>query len=108
MAAVQEWDEAAFAEAIKKGVAMVDFYAVWCGPCKMMMSVLEKAASEFSSEEVKVGKINIENCKNLAARYNVRTIPTFIVFKDGEVKSVNIGVKSQKILAEAIRQELDQ
>ena len=80
MAAVQEWDEAAFAEATKTGVAMVDFYAVWCGPCKMMMSVLEKAASEFSSEEVKVGKINIENCKNLAARYNVRTIPTFIVF----------------------------
>lgn len=107
MAAVAEWDEKTFAEIKNSGVVLADFYAVWCGPCRMMMSVLEKAAAEFNSDQLKAGKINIENCKNLAAQYNIRTIPTFIVFKDGEVKSVNIGVKSQKMLTEAIRQELD-
>lgn len=107
MAVVHEWDAAAFAEAVKSGVVIADFYAVWCGPCRMMMSVLEKAAAEFSDDQLKAGKINIEKYRDLAARYDIRTIPTFIVFKDGEVKSVNIGVKSQKMLVEAIRQELD-
>ena len=107
MAVIQEWNESAFAEAVKSGVVMADFYAVWCGPCRMMAGVLEKVAAEFTDDQVKFGKLNIENCKNLAAQYNIRTIPTFIVFKYGEVKSVNIGVKSQKMLAEAIRQELD-
>ena len=107
MAVVQEWNDEIFADAIKSGVAMVDFYAVWCGPCRMMAGVLEKAAAEFTDDQVKIGKINIENSKDLAARYNIRTIPTFIVFKNGEVKSISIGVKSQKMLAEAIRQELD-
>ena len=107
MAVVHEWDEKAFADAIKSGVAMVDFYAVWCGPCRMMAGVLEKAAAEFTDDQVKVGKINIEKCKDLAAQYNIRTIPTFVVFKNCEVKSVNIGVKSQKMLTEAIRQELN-
>lgn len=106
MAVVQEWNEETFAEAVKSGVVIADFYAVWCGPCRMMMSVLEKAAAEFSDAQLKVGKINIDKCRDLAAQYNIRTIPTFIVFKDGEVKSVNIGVKSQRMLTEAIRQEL--
>ena len=68
MAVVQEWNEETFAEAVKSGVVIADFYAVWCGPCRMMMSVLEKAAAEFSSDQLKAGKINIENCKTLAAQ----------------------------------------
>ncbi|MBR2357089.1 MAG: thioredoxin family protein [Lentisphaeria bacterium] len=106
MAAVAEWDEKTFAEIKNSGVVLADFYAVWCGPCRMMMSVLEKAAAEFADDQLKAGKLNIEQCKNLAAEYNIRTIPTFIIFKDGEIHSKHIGVLGQKMLTEAIRKAL--
>lgn len=106
MAKVQEWNEQEFAAAISQGTAVADFYAVWCGPCKMMMGVLEKAAAEFSDDEIKVGKINIDSCRELAAKYNIRTIPTFMIFKNNEVKSVHIGVQGQQQLVRAIRNVL--
>ena len=107
MASVQEWNAEMFVQSTASGVAVVDFYAVWCGPCKMMMSVLTEAVSEFSDEELKVGKINIENCRDLAAEFNVRTIPTFIVFKNGEVVSRHIGVQSRNMLVNAVRKALE-
>ena len=106
MATVNEWDEQTFAELKNKGVVVADFYAVWCGPCRMMSGVLENAMAEFSSEQVKVGKLNIEKCRNLATEYNIRTIPTFIIFKDGNIHSKHIGVLGQKMLAEAVRKAL--
>lgn len=106
MAEVKDWNSEEFAAAIAKGVTLVDFYAVWCGPCKMMMSVLENVAAGFG-DQVKFGKINIDQCRELAAQYKVRTIPTFIVFKDGEVHSVNIGVLGQKQLTNAVKEALE-
>ena len=102
MAVVHEWSEREFELAIASGVTMVDFFATWCGPCKMMMSVLEKAVEPFDEAVLKVGKINVDQCRDLAVKYNIRTIPTFMIFKDGELKDVIIGIQSQKALAKAI------
>lgn len=108
MANVNEWNSAEFRSAIASGVTVADFYAVWCGPCKMMMSVLEKAVSEFGDDQIKVGKINIDQCRDLAAEYKIRTIPTFIIFKDGKAESVHIGVLGQQQLVRAIKAVLEQ
>ena len=108
MAAVQEWNQEMFEQAIANDVAIADFFAVWCGPCKMMMSVLDKAVAEFNDDEIKAGKIDIEKCRELAVRYNIRTVPTFIIFKDGKIVEQMVGVRSQKALAGAMRNALEQ
>ena len=70
---------------------LVDFYADWCGPCKMMGPVVEEIASEKS--DVKVGKLNIDEEMEIAQKYGVMSIPTFIVFKDGNVSKKDMGAK---------------
>ena len=76
---------------------LVDFYADWCGPCKMMSPVVEKLAEELG-DTVKVSKINVDEAQNIAANYNVMSIPTFIVFKHGEPVKKTVGVQSESEL----------
>ena len=81
-----------------KGTALVDFYADWCGPCKMIAPFIEEIATE--NPDVKVGKINIDNDPELAVKFGVMSIPTLIVFKDGVKENVAIGYRNkQEILA---------
>ncbi len=72
---------------------LVDFYADWCGPCKMMAPVVEKLAEELQGK-AKVGKINVDEQPELAEKYNVMSIPTFMIFKDGGVKETFVGAMS--------------
>jgi len=72
---------------------LVDFYADWCGPCKMMAPIVEKLAEEFDGR-IKVGKCNIDENMQIAQRYRVASIPTFIAFKDGKPHSTQIGAMS--------------
>ena len=74
-----------------KGLALIDFYADWCGPCKMVAPILEEIAQE--REDVLVGKINVDESGILAARYQVLSIPTMILFKDGKEQGRIIGYK---------------
>lgn len=74
-----------------EGVALVDFWASWCGPCQMMGPVVDEIAGEV--ENVKVCKVNVDEQPDLAGKYNVMSIPTFIVFKNGEPEKVTMGVK---------------
>lgn len=68
-----------------KGIVLVDFFAVWCAPCKMLSPIVDQVAEEVS--DAKVGKINVDQEQALAAKYGVSSIPTLVVFKDGvEVK----------------------
>ncbi len=69
---------------------LVDFWAEWCGPCRMLSPVVDEFAEENS--EVKVGKINVDEQPELAMKFNVMTIPTLIVFKNGEVTNKSVGV----------------
>lgn len=77
---------------------MVDFYADWCGPCKMMGPVVEELATEFEGK-AKVGKLNVDDCPELAAKYKVMTIPTIIVFKNGTPEQTSVGVVAKETLA---------
>lgn len=84
---------------------LVDFYADWCGPCKMMAPVVEKLAEEFAGK-VKVFKVNVDEEPDLAQKYRVVSIPTFLIFKDGEVKATNVGAMSAAQLTEKVKQVL--
>jgi len=85
----------------KKGTALVDFYADWCGPCKMIAPIIEKIAEERS--DIIVGKANVDDASELAARFGVMSIPTLIAFKDGKEAKRIIGYRAK----EAILAELD-
>ena len=81
---------------------IVDFYADWCGPCKMMSPVIEKIAEE-NAENVKVGKVNVDDNQELAVEYNVMSIPTILIFKDGNIAKTFIGVTAKQEIEEAIK-----
>lgn len=76
---------------------LVDFWAEWCGPCKMIAPVLDELASEYNGR-VKVVKVNIDDNQNLAAQYRVTAIPTLLVFKGGQVMEQMVGGKSKRDL----------
>lgn len=77
---------------------LVDFWAEWCGPCKMISPILDEAAKEFAGK-VKFTKINVDDNSQISAKYNVRGIPTLMVFKNGNVEATKVGAltKSQLI-----------
>ncbi|MCH5249005.1 MAG: thioredoxin [Lachnospiraceae bacterium] len=83
----------------------VDFYADWCGPCKMMAPIVEELAKKYDGK-VKVGKCNIDEENGIAARYRIMSIPTMMVFKSGEIKETIVGAVSQKELEDKIDKAL--
>lgn len=78
---------------------LVDFWAVWCGPCKMIAPVVAEIAEDFK-DTLKVGKINVDNEGELAVKYGVMSIPTLLLFKDGEVVKKSIGFMTKEQLIE--------
>ena len=80
---------------------IVDFYADWCGPCKMMSPVIDKIAEE-NVENIKVGKVNVDDNQELAMKYNVMSIPTILIFKNGNIAKTFVGVTAKKEIEEAI------
>ena len=76
---------------------LVDFWAEWCGPCKMIGPVLDELATEYDGK-VKIGKVNIDEHQGLAAEYGVRAIPTLLVIKNGQVSEQMVGAKSKRDL----------
>jgi thioredoxin 1 len=80
---------------------LVDFWAPWCGPCRMIAPVIDELANE-NAGAVKVGKLNTDNAQNTAMRYDVTGIPTIMLFKDGEVVERFVGVQPKSRLQDAI------
>lgn len=87
-----------FKNEVEAGVTLVDFYADWCGPCKMIAPVLEELATEMSGA-AKVVKVNVDNAKALASEYGVMSIPALFVFKDGQVVQQSVGFQPKEALA---------
>ncbi len=85
-----------------EGLVLVDFYADWCGPCKMMGPVLEKIADEFA--DVKICKVNTDENQSLTMNYGVSSIPAFYFFKNGEIKKKVIGAVSRTELVNVINE----
>lgn len=93
--AVVHIDENSFkAEVLEsKGTVLVDFFATWCGPCKMLSPVLERVAEKHP--EVKVVKVDVDQANDLAVEYGVMGVPTMILFKDGEIANKAVGFRNE-------------
>jgi thioredoxin 1 len=91
-----ELNDKNFDENIKSGITLVDFWAPWCGPCKMMNPVVTKI--ENNNPDIKVAKVDIDESPSLAQKYNVMSIPTIIIFKDGEPVDQTVGVVPEKAI----------
>lgn len=76
---------------------LVDFWAEWCGPCKMLAPILDELAQEYDGK-VAIGKVNIDEHQELAARFGIRSIPTLLMFKKGEVADQIVGLRSKRDL----------
>ena len=94
---IQDLDNQSFESTVTgaDGSVIVDFWAPWCGPCKMVGPVLEKLATDHG-EKVTVAKVNVDENQELAARYGIMSIPTVILFEAGKVKKQIVGARSQK------------
>ncbi|BAI80636.1 thioredoxin [Deferribacter desulfuricans SSM1] len=84
---------------------LVDFWAVWCGPCKMLAPTIDQLANELEGK-VKVGKVNVDENQSLAARYGIMSIPTVMIFKDGKVVEQFIGVQPKGVYVDALNKYL--
>ena len=81
---------------------LVDFWASWCGPCRMLAPTIELIAEEMEGV-AKVGKVNVDEQPDLAARFGISSIPTLIVFEDGKVKNTSVGVVPKSMIEDMLR-----
>jgi len=100
-----EITDANFDETVKSGVTLVDFWAPWCGPCLMQGPVINKLAEAYAGKAT-VGKLNVDDNGETAIKFGVMSIPTLILFKDGEKIHQFVGVQSENVLKEAIDAQL--
>ena len=82
-------------------VTLVDLWAEWCGPCKMMTPVIDELSTEYEGRAV-IGKLNVDDNPNVPTEYNVRGIPTFLIFKNGELKDKVVGAQTKQVLKDKI------
>lgn len=75
---------------------LLDFWAPWCGPCRMVGPIIDELASEVTGDTAKVGKVNVDEQQELAAAFNVMSIPTLVVVKDGKVAKTAVGAKGKE------------
>jgi len=90
-----------FEATVNEGVALVDFWAPWCGPCRMIAPVIEELAEEFDGKAA-ICKINTDEQQELASKFGIRSIPTILIMKNGEVVETMVGAASKAAFAEKI------
>ena len=87
---------------LAKEPVLVDFWATWCGPCRMLAPVIEEIANEYAGK-VKVGKVNVDDERELALEYGVSSIPTVMVFQNGDVKETSVGYRPKEEIEQLLK-----
>ena len=102
MAEVIHLNEENFDSTVAEGVTLVDFWATWCGPCKMLAPVLDQVAAEIGDEAV-IAKVDIDEARDLAIQCQVRSVPAVFIYKDGEIVNQFVGIRDKQFIIDAIR-----
>lgn len=90
-----------FEATVNEGISLVDFWAPWCGPCRMLAPVIDELAEEFEGK-ANICKVNTDEQQDLAVKHGVRSIPTIVFMKDGEVVDTLVGAQSKQALADKL------
>jgi len=102
---LQKFDDKTFHLKIKVGVTLVDFWAPWCQPCRILGPIVSELANDIG-DKVKIAKLNIDDNQKTAAKYNVRSIPTIIIFKNGKEVERIVGIKPKHFLKKTLDKHL--
>jgi len=95
-----------FDATIAGGVTLVDFWAPWCGPCQMLTPILENHVAPAVEGRAKIGKVNIDESRELAVKFGIKSIPTILIFKDGQLAQQMTGLQSAAALVQAVEAAL--
>ena len=98
---VKQITDKEFDESIKTGKVLVDFYADWCGPCKMLSPVVDELSEEL--KDISFYKLNVDESDEVVRKYSVMSIPTLLIFENGELKNTSVGFKSKDELKEMLK-----
>ncbi|MGM1020364.1 MAG: thioredoxin [Bacillota bacterium] len=93
--------KATFQSYIQSGVTLVDFWAPWCGPCKVQLPIVEELADELKGQAT-LAKVNVDEEGELASQFGIRSIPTLLLFKDGQLVDTMVGINQKHVLKEKI------
>ncbi len=96
-------NEKNFDEKVESGLVVIDFFANWCGPCRMMGPILENVQNELG-DKVQIYKVDVDESENLARRFGIMSIPTILIYKDGEIVKKQIGLWMQDSMVEELNQ----
>jgi len=104
-----EFTDANFEEEVLKSdiPVLIDFWAVWCGPCKMIAPIIDEIANEYEGK-VKIGKLDVDNNQEVSIKYGIRSIPTLLIFKDGKIVDTILGAVPKSHITEKLKAYIGQ
>ena len=98
-------NENEFSASIEKGVTLVDFYATWCGPCRVMADILEDVEDSLE-DKAQIVKVDVDDSPNIARQFGIMSIPTLIIFKDGKLQEKHVGIWQYEDCLETVKSYL--